>query len=77
MEDCIFLTRSRVPYNSVAGSGMWTARCKFGHPEQEDVVMYYIAYKASVTLFSSSWRVRQTNTCLAGLLAPTEGEMAP
>jgi len=72
----MLLTRSRVPYNSVADSGMWTARCKLGHPEQEDVVMCYIAYRAVVTLFILPWRVRQTDTCLAGLLTPTEGEMA-
>jgi len=72
MEDCVLSTRSRVFYNYVAGCDMWTARCKLGYSEQEDVGLCYIAYREDVTLSSSPWKVRQTDTCLAGVLASTK-----
>lgn len=76
-EDWALSTRSRVFYNPVVGSDMWTARCKFGYPEQEDVGMYYLAYRADVTLSKSPWTVRQTDNCLSVVLASTEVEMVP
>ena len=77
MGDCVLSTRSRVLYDHVAGCDMWTARCKLGYSEQEDVGLCYFANRAEITLSSSPWIVRQTDTCLAGVLVSTEGGMFP